>query len=94
MKQLSGKVPELLERVGLHPGNVFRKTLVPGLKAKRTEFFAHGGIVIETREVVDHEQRGKYLDRYFKLLGLYGNGYDQDGDSPWTFAGYRQSGHR
>lgn len=81
MKQLRRKVPELLERIGLHLEKVFRETLAPGLKAKKTEFFAHNGVVIETREVVDHEQRGKYLDRYCKLLGLYGNGYDENSDS-------------
>src|SRR5580700_5886337 len=58
MKQLRRKVPELLERVGLHLEKVFRETLVPGLSAKKTEFFANNGVVIETREVVDHEQRG------------------------------------
>jgi hypothetical protein len=81
MKQLRRKVPELLEHVGLHVETVFRKTLVPGLKAKKTEFFAQNGVVIETRETVDHEQRGKYLDRYCKLLGLYGNGQEGDNDS-------------
>jgi phage terminase small subunit len=81
MKQLRRKVPELLERVGLHLEKVFRETLVPGLKAKRTEFFAQNGVVIETREVVDHEQRGKYLDRYCKLLGLHSNGDERNDDS-------------
>jgi hypothetical protein len=81
MKQLRRKVPELLERVGLHLDRVLRETLVPGLRAKKTEFFANNGVVIETREVVDHEQRGKYLDRYCKLLGLYGNGFDGNSDS-------------
>jgi hypothetical protein len=81
MKQLRRKVPELLERVGLHLEDVFRKTLVPGLKAKKTEFFAQNGIVTETREVIDYEQRGKYFDRYCKLAGLFGNGSDRDSDS-------------
>jgi hypothetical protein len=81
MKQLRRKVPELLEHVGLHLERVFRETLVPGLRATKTEFFANNGVVIETREVVDHEQRGKYFDRYCKLLGLYGNGYDGNSDS-------------
>jgi hypothetical protein len=81
MKQLRRKVPELLERIGLHPEKVFRETLVAGLKAKRTEFFSQSGVVIETREVIDHEQRGKYLDRYCKLLGLYDNGHDENSDS-------------
>jgi hypothetical protein len=80
INQLRRKVPELLERIGLHPEKVFRETLVDGLKAKRTEFFSQSGVVIETREVVDHEQRGKYLDRYCKLLGLCGNGRDESGD--------------
>src|SRR5260370_39328821 len=56
-----------------HLEEVLRKSLVPGLKAKKTEFFAQAGIVMETREVVDHEQRGKSFDRFCKLLGLYGN---------------------
>jgi hypothetical protein len=81
MKQLRRKVPELLEHVGLHLEKVFRETLVPGLKAKRTEFFSQNGVVIETREVVDHEQRGKYFDRYCKLAGLPGNGFDGKSDS-------------
>jgi hypothetical protein len=81
MKQLRRKVPELLEHVGLHLDKVLRETLVPGLKAKKTEFFAQNGIVMETREVVDHEQRGKYFDRYCKLAGLYDNGFDRNSDS-------------
>ena len=81
MKQLRRKVPELLEHVGLHLDKVLRETLVPGLKAKKTEFFAQNGIVMETREVVDHEQRGKYFDRYCKLAGLFPNGFDGDSDS-------------
>lgn len=81
MKQLRRKVPELLERVGLHPEEVFRETLVPGLRAKKIEFFVHNGVVIETREVVDHEQRGKHFDRYCKLAGLYGNGSGGSNDS-------------
>jgi hypothetical protein len=81
MKQLRRKVPELLEHVGLYLEKVFRETLVPGLKAKRTEFFSQNGVVIETREVVDHEQRGKYFDRYCKLAGLFGNGFDGNSDS-------------
>lgn len=80
MKQLRRKVPELLEHIGLHLEKVFSKTLVPGLKAKETEFFAQNGIVMEMREVVDHEQRGKYFDRYCKLVGLYGNGADENSD--------------
>src|ERR1017187_4963553 len=51
------------------------------LKAKKTEFFAQNGVVIETREVVDHEQRGKYFDRYCKLAGLFGDGLDGNSDS-------------
>jgi hypothetical protein len=81
MKQLRRKVPELLEHVGLHLEEVLRETLVPGLKAKKTEFFAQNGIVMEIREVVDHEQRGKYFDRYCKLAGLCGNGIDENSDS-------------
>jgi Terminase small subunit len=81
MKQLRRKVPELLEHIGLHLEKVLRGTLVPGLRAKKTEFFAHNGVVIESREVVDHEQRGKYLDRYCKLVGLYGNAVDANSDS-------------
>jgi hypothetical protein len=81
MKQLRRKAPELLERIGLHQETVLSKTLVPGLKAKKTEFFAHNGIVMDQRELVDHEQRGKYLDLYCKLLGLYGTGQDENSDS-------------
>jgi hypothetical protein len=81
MKQLRRKTPELLEHVGLHQEKIFRETLVPGLRAKKTEFFAQNGIVVETREVVDHEQREKYFDRYCKLLGLYGNECDGNSDS-------------
>jgi hypothetical protein len=36
---------------------------------------------METREVVDHEQRGKYFDRYCKLAGLYDSGFDGNSDS-------------
>lgn len=78
MRRLREKVPEILERIGLKAEKVFKKVLVPGLNAHRTEFFAHGGVVIDAKNTVDHEQRGKYLDRYCKLLGLYPNSRQHD----------------
>ena len=79
MAQLRRKVPDILIRLGLYPEKVFSDVLVPGLRAKRAEHFSHGGVVIETREFVDHEQRGKYFDRWCKLIGLYGSA-DEDHD--------------
>jgi hypothetical protein len=76
MRQLHRKVPELLERIGLNVDEVLKKTLIPGLQATKVEHFSHLGIVIDTREVVDHEQRGKYLDRLCKLLRLYPDGHE------------------
>jgi hypothetical protein len=81
MRQLHKKVPELFERIGLNVDEIFKKTLIRGLAATKLEHFSHMGIVMEVREVVDHEQRGKYLDRLCKLLRLYPNGYEED-DGP------------
>jgi hypothetical protein len=78
MRQLHKKVPELFERIGLNVDEVLKKTLIPGLAATKLEHFSHMGVVVEVREVIDHEQRGKYLDRLCKLLRLYPNGYEED----------------
>jgi hypothetical protein len=79
MNQIRQKAPDLLQEIGLYPKKVMEEILIPGLHAEKVEHFAHQGVVIDSRTVVDHEQRGKYLDRYCKLLGLYANGHDEDG---------------
>lgn len=82
MKKLREKCPEIILRIGLHQEKVFKKVLIPGLEAMKTELTSSNGIFTDSKELVDHEQRGKYLDRYCKLLGLYGNGHDENSNSP------------
>jgi phage terminase small subunit len=82
MKKLREKCPEIILRIGLHQERVFKKVLIPGLEAMKTELVSFNGVFTDSKELVDHEQRGKYLDRYCKLLGLYGNGFDGNSDSP------------
>jgi hypothetical protein len=72
MKQLRRKVPELLENVDLHLDEMFSKVLVPGLKATKTVFFTHAGVVTDSRKYIDYEQRGQYFDPFWRLLGLLG----------------------
>jgi hypothetical protein len=72
MTQLRRKVPELLENVDFHLEEMFSKVLVPGLKAAKTVFFTHKGIVTDSRKCIDYEQRGQYFDRFWRLLGLFG----------------------
>jgi len=67
MAQLRRKVPEILVRVGLFPEKIFSEVLVPGLRATKTELASFQGVFVDSRELVDHEQRGKYFDRYCRL---------------------------
>jgi hypothetical protein len=76
LKGIRMQMQDIVERMDLPIEKVLKAVLVPGLEAERIEFFTNSGVVMETRKVVDHEQRGKYLDRYCKLLGLYGNGHE------------------
>jgi hypothetical protein len=76
LKGIHLQMQDILERMDLPIEKVLRAVLVPGLEAERIEFIKFMGTVMETRRLVDHEQRGKYLDRYCKLLGLYGNGHE------------------
>ena len=78
LKGMRKQMAELLDTMHRPIEKVLRKVLLPGLEAKRIIHVIQGGIVMETREVVDHEQRGSFFDRYCKLLGLYGNGHEAD----------------
>jgi hypothetical protein len=84
MKRIKGKVGEVLEAHGITPDTTITRVLQPGLEAMKVERISHQGITMETHEDIDHEQRGKYLDRVYKLTGLYGNGHTElpSGDGP------------
>jgi hypothetical protein len=84
LKGIRLQMQDILERMDLPIEKVLRAVLVPGLEAERIEFITFMGAVMETKRVVDHEQRGKYFDRYCKLLGLFANGHDEVGPSRTT----------
>jgi hypothetical protein len=72
MRRVRTKIGETLENHGITPDYVIERILKPGLEATKHTFFAG--------EVVDHEQRGKYADRIFKLTGLFANEPPNSGD--------------
>lgn len=80
MRRIKGKIGERLATQGITPDSVSEKVLLPGLEATKIERIPHKG-KIQRFEDVDHEQRGKYADRIFKLVGLIGSGHD-NGEPP------------
>jgi len=82
MRRIKTKFGEILIHHEVTPDSIIDKVLLPGLEATKIEHFASNGIVMETREVVDHEQRGKFADRIFKLTGLVGNGHEDTDHVP------------
>lgn len=71
MRRVRDKIGQHLSDHGITPDYLTEKILMPGLQAMKTEAYTHNGIVMETRDYIDHEQRGRYADRIYKLTGLY-----------------------
>jgi hypothetical protein len=73
-------LPEILARLDLSVEKVLMK-FKDQLEAKETKFFAHEGIVVDSREVVAHDIQHLAADKLAKIYGLYPhNGHDQDTD--------------
>ena len=71
LKGMRLQMYQILERMDLPVEKVLRDVLAPGLYAQKST--EHGF-------EVDHEQRGKYFDRYFRIIGVIGNGHEEPGD--------------
>jgi len=71
LSQVTAKVPELMDELGLTDRALIQKDLVPLLKAKITKYFAHEGKVISWRNVADNNARLNALDMAFRLRGSY-----------------------
>ena len=71
LKAIERRMPEILDRHGLTEDYLVEKCLKPGLKANETKFFAHEGIVTDSRTVVAWGERRAYLDMANRLRGSY-----------------------
>jgi hypothetical protein len=65
------KMPELMDREGLTDEVLVNNYLRPGLESTKREYFANGGVVLETREEPDWATRRGFLDMAFKIKGKY-----------------------
>jgi hypothetical protein len=84
VKQIRLGAPELLDLVGLPAEKVLRETFLPATKAMETKFFSHQCIVLEKREVINHDIRPRAGIELAKMHGLYPktNGHnEEDADS-------------
>jgi hypothetical protein len=71
LKGIAEKAPEVLERLGLTIEYVADKCLRPLLEAKRTEFFANQGIVMQEKQVEDNGTRIRAIEVWARLMGAY-----------------------
>jgi hypothetical protein len=78
LKTVQEKLQEALEKFGITADAIAENCLKPGMTAIRTEFFANDGIVMETREVIDHTVRLKTAELWAKLTGAVSR---RDGES-------------
>ncbi len=65
------------KRAGISESYLTRK-LKEGLNAKETKFFAHEGVVQDSRDVIDFNTRHKYLETAHKLRGDMQDGINKD----------------
>jgi hypothetical protein len=83
MEGLRGRVPDLLDRVGLSEETLIGKYLVPLLEWEETVFFQKDGRVKEERKVADGSIRHSALRTAFELHGSYSpKMYDNKGSGP------------
>ena len=71
LKQVTKKVPELMDELGLTDRALIQNNLVPLLNATERKFFAHEGKVISQRDVAALNTRLNALDMAFRLRGSY-----------------------
>jgi hypothetical protein len=57
MNLIRANTPELLAKIGLPAEKLLRDTLLKELEATETVFFSHQDIVLESREVIEHDIR-------------------------------------
>ena len=70
LKALRGRVPEILDRIGLDEETVIQKHLLPKLEAKRVHYFPKDGeIVVQLSEDLDIQMQA--IHRIFQLRGSY-----------------------
>lgn len=74
---LQQKVPELLEGLGF-PIEVVLKKVAGKMEAKETKFFAHQGIVLDTREVDAHGVQLEAAQTLGRWCGLDGKAQSDD----------------
>ncbi len=65
------------KRAGISESYLTRK-LKEGLDAKETKFFAHEGVVQDSRDIIDFNTRHKYLETAHKLRGDMQDGINKD----------------
>jgi hypothetical protein len=63
-------MPEVLDKIGL-PAEKLLKNLARSMEAKKTLFFSHQGVVMDTREVPDHNVQLRTLIELAKMHDLY-----------------------
>ena len=69
-KKFIPEIEKWLDEEGLSEARLKAK-LSELLEARETKFFAHQGVVVDTRDVVDHGVQLKALDMAFKVKGSY-----------------------
>lgn len=79
LKQLNGRVPELMDELGLSERALIEKYLKPLLSAKITKHFQHNGKVKDARHYADNDTRRQSLDMAFRLRGSYAKPDDTTG---------------
>jgi hypothetical protein len=81
-------LPEILRRMNIPAEKVLKK-LDDQMEAKETKFFAHQGIVLDSKEVVAHDIQHRAAIELAKIHRLYPrNGHD-NGACRWTYGTYR-----
>ena len=71
LQQMRGRVPDLMDQLGLSEEHLIDKHLRRHLTAKRTVFFQKDGKVRSQRTVEALEIQSKALDMAFQLHGSY-----------------------
>jgi hypothetical protein len=71
LRQMRGRVPDLMDKLGLSEEHLIDKHLRRLLRAKRVQFFQKDGEVTDVRETEALEIQAKAVDMAFQLHGSY-----------------------
>ncbi len=71
LQQMRGRIPDLMDQLGLTEEHLIDKHLRRHLNAKRTVFFLKDGKVKDSRKTEALEIQSKALDMAFRLHGSY-----------------------